>query len=633
LRDYYEAEFKTPCPYELKSKVDEGVILEAESEAAKEAKKRGLTSAGYGNWKDKSGNVVAKTVDGKLVDIGQEDGETKRVQVRKKDSGETVSGDEARAAASAGEDNGDNKDTTPPGVRETLTAEQTTGQDKSVDQEAAANATDSEFYTGDLDEPDDEEFEEQNEGHELSQTGHKITLDRSALKGRMPLREVKLLERLINSRKDGTTKSIKHFSSRAGLGEISSQAGELMMQFFASMEPEDIPEILELIEDFLRENGDKGCLSIKWARAAAENAIALRQHLDAKYGPGNYEIAASAWDTPEGVEAMTGRNMHEGNPPDKGYSTDVFFTVKIKGENGEDAYELIEVSLKQGLDAKLFNGGPQSVWKYLKNKEKYRGTALDPAVSVGPPERKNIVNAASNGTLDDALAIALKMEKTGNFDGIPPKDQDAVQRGLELARKLLAPKKLTAENLAQLLKEEGDKLGSDAQKAIWKIISGVQKSEAGKGNKKIQGCVKNAEKVYRDYEKRFFGEYEKDEEFHEAVDTMIRERIPLAEVIKGGEIIIAGDVSIDRATMKELFGTDNPDEFVENIRQYGPPDHDPPFIGYAAKGAGKPIPIATLRVRPESLGYGNRIKVDLDFHGKFKKLAMDAHRKVHGDNE
>ena len=41
----------------------------AQSEAAQKAKEMGLTSAGYGNWRDKSGNVVAKTVDGQLVMI------------------------------------------------------------------------------------------------------------------------------------------------------------------------------------------------------------------------------------------------------------------------------------------------------------------------------------------------------------------------------------------------------------------------------------------------------------------------------------------------------------------------------------------------------------------------------------
>jgi hypothetical protein len=41
----------------------------ADSEASQKAKEMGLTSAGYGNWRDRTGNVVAKTVDGQLVMI------------------------------------------------------------------------------------------------------------------------------------------------------------------------------------------------------------------------------------------------------------------------------------------------------------------------------------------------------------------------------------------------------------------------------------------------------------------------------------------------------------------------------------------------------------------------------------
>jgi len=49
----------------------------AQSEAAQKAKEMGLTSAGYGNWRDKTGNVVAKTENGQLVMIepGEQSGQ------------------------------------------------------------------------------------------------------------------------------------------------------------------------------------------------------------------------------------------------------------------------------------------------------------------------------------------------------------------------------------------------------------------------------------------------------------------------------------------------------------------------------------------------------------------------------
>lgn len=44
-------------------------FLTEESQAAEEAKRRGLTSAGFGLWRDKQGKVVARTVDGKLEPV------------------------------------------------------------------------------------------------------------------------------------------------------------------------------------------------------------------------------------------------------------------------------------------------------------------------------------------------------------------------------------------------------------------------------------------------------------------------------------------------------------------------------------------------------------------------------------
>ena len=53
--------------------VDELLDVLNESDASDEAKKRGLSYNGFGRWVDKSGKVVAKTEDGKLVDVGSDD--------------------------------------------------------------------------------------------------------------------------------------------------------------------------------------------------------------------------------------------------------------------------------------------------------------------------------------------------------------------------------------------------------------------------------------------------------------------------------------------------------------------------------------------------------------------------------
>lgn len=53
-----------------------------ESKASEQAHKKGLESAGFGNWKDESGKVVAKTKDGELTKVGS----NKKDDTDKKDS-------------------------------------------------------------------------------------------------------------------------------------------------------------------------------------------------------------------------------------------------------------------------------------------------------------------------------------------------------------------------------------------------------------------------------------------------------------------------------------------------------------------------------------------------------------------
>ena len=61
--------------HELMEELRQIDLMEA-SKAAEEAKKKGLKSNGFGRWEDKSGKVVAKTEDGKLVSVGK-GGDTK----------------------------------------------------------------------------------------------------------------------------------------------------------------------------------------------------------------------------------------------------------------------------------------------------------------------------------------------------------------------------------------------------------------------------------------------------------------------------------------------------------------------------------------------------------------------------
>ena len=134
--------------------------------------------------------------------------------------------------------------------------------------------------------------------------------------------------------------------------------------------------------------------------------------------------------------------------------------------------------------------------------------------------------------------------------------------------------------------------------------------------------------MYADYQSAFFEEFKKNKKVEEATMEIIRKELPLVAVLENEETLLAGQYSLDRVTMKKIFGTDDKSAFKESLQVYESPP--PPFIGYAAKGTGEPIPIALVRMRAEALGYGQRIKFDMDIHPKFAEQIKKANGEVYG---
>lgn len=491
---------------------------------------------------------------------------------------------------------------------ESLNIETLADKDKSVDQGAGKSATSSEYYT-EKSEISDKEFDYANDEHWLSE-GHRLTFTDDVAGGRMPMKELKLLERLANSKKNSTTGKIKHFSPNAGAGEIASQAGELCMQMFSSMEPEDVDEVKDDMISFLKENGDKGCLTVKWVEAAYNNSIGLRNYLDLRYGEGQHEMVASAWDTKEGVEAMIGRDIHTND--DKGYSTDVFFTVK--GPNGN--IDMVEISLKKDLGVKLLNSGPKEI---LDAVSELRGGDMDTVV-FKKKEQTFLAKSANKANLTKAVKMLKDAEK--NIGKYGKKQQGDIKDALKSLQKI--DKGMNPDKIIEALKKKPG--GSDEMRAAWKPMYTIQKLGE---NGDFDDIVKDASKLYAEYSENFFNEFKTNKKVEEAVMGIVRKELPLVAVLENEETLLAGEHSVDRVTMKKIFGTDDPSAFKQSLQVYEEPK--PPFIGYAAAGGnGQPIPIALIRMRAEALGYGQRIKFDMDIHPQFADQVKKANGEVYG---
>lgn len=605
---------------------DKNAVPSNSSDPAQELKDSGYKSVpGWGSYWSRSGGLPAekKIEDGKILDVAPGEGPgagkgidgpdqqsakpkrtVKAVPADKVKDGKLIPKKAEKKSVKDVESAGKASD-----YSSSLNSEQTSGKNKKIDQKAAKSATKSKYYTEDT-QIDDKEFDYKNEGLWASDE-YRLTLSEDITNGKMPKKEVKTLERLINTLKKGPAKKITHFAPTAGAGEIGSQAGELCMQLFASMPVEDREEIKNDIIDFLKETGNKSCLDVSWVEAAYNNSMAMSNYLDLRYGEGKYELVASAWDTKEGVQALAGRDMHSDGS--KGYSTDAFFTVK--GPDGN--VDLIEISLKKDLNVKLLNSGPSDI---LSKVPELKGGNLDYDIFKSN-EREFLQRVATKQNLEKSIKLLVDAEK--NISKYSKQQQNKIKEAINAVKAI--DKGMNPEKVIQALKERPG--GSDEMRAAWKPLYVGSEVFGDKGFSKIK---EEASKMYSDYQKNFLEEFKKNKNVEKATMDIVRKELPLVAVLENEEVLMAGEYSLDRVTMKEIFGVDDPAAFKETLNVYENPP--PPFIGYAAKGKGnKPIPIALIRMRAESLGYGQRIKFDMDIHSEFANLVKKANKKVYGN--
>jgi hypothetical protein len=107
----------------------------------------------------------------------------------------------------------------------------------------------------------------------------------------------------------------------------------------------------------------------------------------------------------------------------------------------------------------------------------------------------------------------------------------------------------------------------------------------------------------------------------------IKDEFPLKSVSDGEETMAIGDMSLDRDTMKEIFGTSDYDEIKEKlVSEPGPP----PFLGYQAEVSDDIIPIAEVSIREDGVGYGGQIKFEMKLDKRFAARLKSATKSVYG---
>ncbi len=166
----------------------------------------------------------------------------------------------------------------------------------------------------------------------------------------------------------------------------------------------------------------------------------------------------------------------------------------------------------------------------------------------------------------------------------------------------------------------------DKQNVLWQTIKLLK----SKGNKDADDIVKQDTKNHNQFVEDSVKAITENDKMREGMLTEIRSEFPLKAVSDGEETMAIGDMSLDKKTMKNIFGTSNYDKIQEKLEaQAGPP----PFIAYNAGLGEEIIPIAQIGIREDGRGYGGQFKFEMILHPDFANKLDTAQSETYGEKE
>jgi len=487
-------------------------------------------------------------------------------------------------------------------------------------------------------ETDDGQFAEQNKNNKTTDTFEMP--DSVKNNPKIPKKYTQFIERVMNTRltdkkkgftADGDTNLSSYYGmGKAGAGGARANAGELLSMMATCMRAKERGEFFRNIDEHIQKakaRGEAINVTPAWSKAAKQNSSAILRMMYDTYGP-NYEIAGSAWDIPEEFEAL-GQNYDE-----KGYSTDIMFTVKADGKTVKE-----EISLKQSLKGqRLLNKTIGSVFqdsgilpKHLQQKgeNEYKNAQVKNVNSFYEQNSDNITEFLNNVGDDEEfdnnlLKVAMDMD---------PRNKDKTIREFESFLKQYYEDlkdnpnlRLDRDYIKQNIKK-GDK------RAIDKISMTLGRILDEYGDPLGGEFVKQQKQLAKEQAKEVAEFIQKNDKAKGVVMDVIRDHFPLKSVSEGDENIILGEFVVSKKVMKGIFGTDDWNKIIESLEVNA--DADPPMIEYRAKvkGTDRIIPITEVGIREDGEGYGGAHKFEMLVAPNFGKNVESVSRDIYGDQE
>ena len=443
--------------------------------------------------------------------------------------------------------------------------------------------------------PNDAEFKKKNKKYEIGPPPPSYKFPNEIAKSaKVAPRHIKALERMMNTKFSQETAKWSHFSDLpGGAGQISAQAGELMTLIGTTLDDKQAEafyqsllqhEAKQLEKNPKLQSEGSRVVTKSWIQAAQNNRKAIRNRINNEY-PGA-TITAGAWDTQGEVEAM-GLSDYKKN---KGFSTDAYF--KIKTKDGEEILD--EVSLKKSTTVNFLNSGTGKLAEWDSNIP----DNINPTVYQNK-ERK-----------------MLETFGTKNVKAL----EKAALKDKEL-QSILKSKKMTLKDALQKMKE------GKASRDVNKVIMASIQSAANQGDKASKQYLELVQKIHKKHQKDVISALGSNKKLKQGMLNAIKEEFPLKAVGEGEESMAIGPNSLDRSVLKEIFKTSDFDKIKEGL--VAMTNEEPPYLAYRAKSGGAVIPIATIGVREDGVGYGGQIKFEMQLDRRFAKILKAANKKIY----
>jgi len=479
-----------------------------------------------------------------------------------------------------------------------------------------------------------------------------------------PKKYVKVLHRLLNTKNKGKI-TISDFTDAAGGGTLESTAGEIVSMIGMSIDDEEqANKFFDTLAEHAEKNDkgkkNKGIIDESWVESARKVRQGIRDRYDRAFGKGNWKLKNSSWDIKEEVEALGVEDYRR----DKGFSTDVYFTLEVDGVTILD-----EVSLKKDKNANLLNStsgrmldiiirGNATTEEYERYNSLY-GKLTSELEDDDKEFLKEMKEKYYTEEIPDNVKVSVvkkKQEKMHN-DNLS-KNNDAIRKDIDNFLSMSREEQLVVMERLRISLNQATNWATNNLDDYIKIMEGLKNTEGELSLDNIKSTLKklapkksigmrdtqktsallqqlNPEsETQKDWEKIVENSHDhakatanyllSNDKAREGLLKSIREDFPLQALMSGEESMHLADLSADKDTLKNIFGVDSFEELEQNLKVRETPE--PASIVFSVKGK-EEIPISTINTRPDGIGYGGSWKLEMKVHPKFAEALEEQNQK------